>query len=142
MAMKFVDSANKKDITKNKNMNNNLSSIINATTPKPIAPKSNLAALLEATKKTEDISPDPVSGNSNASGTVTSQTSTQGTTNRESLKSEIITARLQNGWTQKELANKCGCSQGTVNRAENNLRVSIYMLLKVVSALSLKLHIK
>ncbi|MDD3175724.1 MAG: helix-turn-helix transcriptional regulator [Candidatus Nanoarchaeia archaeon] len=120
---------------------NNLNSIIDATTPKPIAPKSNLAALLEATKKTDDSPSDPASGNSNSSGTASSQSSAQSTTNRESLKNEIVTARIQNGWTQKELANKCGCSQGTVNRAENNLRVSVYMLLKVASALSLKLHI-
>jgi len=142
MATNLVDSASKKGITKNKNMNNNLSSIIEATTPKPITPKSNLAALLEATKKTDDSSPDPASGNSNASGTVPTQASAQSTTNRESLKSEIITARIQNGWTQKELANKCGCSQGSVNRAENNLHVSVCMLLRIANALSLKLHIK
>lgn len=120
---------------------NNLNSIIDATTPKTIAPKSNLAALLEATKKTDGSSSDPASGNSNSGGTAPSQAAAQSTTNRESLKNEIVTARIQNGWTQKELANRCGCSQGTVNRAENNLRVSVYMLLKVASALSLKLHI-
>lgn len=120
---------------------NNLNSIIDATTPKPIAPKSNLAALLEATKKTDGNSPDPNSSSSNSGGTAPTQASAQSTTNQELLKNEIMSARIQNGWTQKELANKCGCSQGTVNRAEKNLRVSVYMLLKVASALSLKLHI-
>lgn len=124
---------------------NNLNSIIDATTPKPIAPKSNLAALLEATKKTDGSSSDSASGNRNAGGTAPSPASTPAPapsmTNSESLKKEIVTARVQNGWTQKELANKCGCSQGTINRAENNLRVSVYMLLKIVSVLNLKLHI-
>lgn len=124
---------------------NNLNSIIDATTPKPAAPKSNLAALLEATKKTGGNHPDPVSADSNADGTAPSQASTPAPapsmTNSELLKNEIVTARIQNGWTQKELANKCGCSQGTVNRAERNLGVSVYMLLKVAAALNLKLHI-
>lgn len=62
---------------------------------------------------------------------------------RRGLKSEICrfikTERKVQGLSQRELAKKSYCSQGTIGRAEKNLWVSLDRLLNIINALGKKI---
>ncbi len=59
------------------------------------------------------------------------------------LGRQILDARLERGWTQKELAEKAGTKQANISRLENALlNPSVEMLQKLANALGARLEIQ
>ena len=55
--------------------------------------------------------------------------------NKEKLQTAIKSERLAQGLTQRQLAAKCGLSQGTITRAERNSWISFSCLLRIAQGL-------
>ena len=62
-------------------------------------------------------------------------------TNKEELQKTIKSERLGQGMTQRDLATKCGLSQGTITRAERNGYISFSCLMQIASGLGRKVII-
>jgi transcriptional regulator with XRE-family HTH domain len=58
------------------------------------------------------------------------------------LAGQVLHLRLENGWTQKELAERAGTKQANISRLENaKLNPSVEMLQRVADALGAELEV-
>jgi transcriptional regulator with XRE-family HTH domain len=58
------------------------------------------------------------------------------------LARQVLHLRLENGWTQKELAQRAGTKQANISRLENaKLNPSVEMLQRVADALGAELEV-
>ena len=58
------------------------------------------------------------------------------------LARQVLHLRLENGWTQKELAERAGTKQANISRLENaKLNPSVEMLQRVADALGAELEV-
>lgn len=129
---------------------NNLDALLNITKPAEPIKKNNLATLMAATKdeaKQEEVS---LNGIVNELGQMAATTVNATTTptqtaytpnNWEILQSELRTIRHSSGMTQRQLARKVGCSQGTITRAENHGWISLGTLIRIAEGLGCKVHV-
>lgn len=129
---------------------NNLDALLNITKPAEPIKKNNLATLMEATKdeaKQEEVSFDGLVnelGQMAATTVNTTPTPTQTAytpNNWEILQSELRAIRHSSGMTQRQLARKVGCSQGTITRAENHGWISLGTLIRIAEGLGCKVHV-
>ena len=131
---------------------NNLDALLNVTKPAEPLKKNNLATLMAATKdetKPEEASLDELANGLNQmTGQIVGPGSTPAPTNTtntpdnwEILQSELRSLRHQSGMTQRQLAHKVGCSQGTITRAENNGWISLGTLIRIAEGLGCKVHV-
>lgn len=131
---------------------NNLDTLLNLTKPAEPLKKNNLATLMAATKdetKPEEASLDELANGLNqmtgqivSPGSTPAPTNTTNTPNNwEILQSELRSLRHQSGMTQRQLAHKVGCSQGTITRAENNGWISLGTLIRIAKGLGCKVHV-
>lgn len=129
---------------------NNLDALLNITKPAEPIKKNNLATLMEATKdeaKQEEVSFDGlVNELGQMAATTVNATPTPTKTaytpnNWEILQSELRTIRHSSGMTQRQLARKVGCSQGTITRAENHGWISLGTLIRIAEGLGCKVHV-
>lgn len=129
---------------------NNLDALLNITKPAEPIKKNNLATLMEATKdeaKQEEVSFNGIvnelgqmaATTVNATPTPTQTAYTPN--NWEILQSELRTIRHSSGMTQRQLARKVGCSQGTITRAENHGWISLGTLIRIAEGLGCKVHV-
>jgi DNA-binding XRE family transcriptional regulator len=133
----------------------NLSTLLSMTKPAEPIKKNNLATLIAATKEdndknlpkgetdfiekilTEKLSeingntPDPSQTNSIPTGP----------DNWEIIQNELKALRKKSGLSQRALASKVRCSQGTITRAENHSWISLGTLIRIAEALGCKVHI-
>lgn len=129
---------------------NNLDALLNMTKPAEPIKKNNLATLMEATKdeaKQEEVSFDGlVNELGQMAATTVNATPTPTQTaytpnNWEILQSELRAIRHSSGMTQRQLARKVGCSQGTITRAENHGWISLGTLIRIAEGLGCKVHV-
>lgn len=129
---------------------NNLDALLNITKPAEPIKKNNLATLMAATKdeaKQEEVSSDGlVNELGQMAATTVNATPTPTQTaytpnNWEILQSELRTIRHSSGMTQRQLARKVGCSQGTITRAENHGWISLGTLIRIAEGLGCKVHV-
>lgn len=129
---------------------NNLDALLNITKPAEPIKKNNLATLMAATKdeaKQEEVSFDGlVNELGQMAATTVNATPTPTQTaytpnNWEILQSELRTIRHSSGMTQRQLARKVGCSQGTITRAENHGWISLGTLIRIAEGLGCKVHV-
>jgi len=129
---------------------NNLDALLNITKPAEPIKKNNLATLMAATKdeaKQEEVSFNGIvnelgqmaATTVNATPTPTQTAYTPN--NWEILQSELRTIRHSSGMTQRQLARKVGCSQGTITRAENHGWISLGTLIRIAEGLGCKVHV-
>lgn len=62
--------------------------------------------------------------------------------NKQELQKYIRDERRAQGLTQRQLARKCGMSQGTITRAERNGWISFWCLMKIAGGLGRKVMIQ
>ena len=73
--------------------------------------------------------------NSQSNYQVQTTTTSPATQNMEKIKAQIKAERIALGWSQRDLADKAGMSQGTITRAEKYGWISIWALLRITNAL-------
>ena len=61
--------------------------------------------------------------------------------NKRELQTQIRNQRIAQGLTQRQLAVRCGMSQGTITRVERNCWVSLACLLRIAEGLNCKVTI-
>ena len=61
---------------------------------------------------------------------------------QQQIRADIKNLRKAKGWTQRELARKARCSQGTITRIEKHYITNINTLLNIVTALDYDLKIQ
>lgn len=130
---------------------NNLDALLNVTKPAEPLKKNNLATLMAATKdeaKPEEATLDglvnvidQMTGQVNVAPTPAPTNTAYTPNNWEILQSELRSIRNQSGMTQRQLARKVGCSQGTITRAENHGWISLGTLIQIAEGLGCKVHV-
>lgn len=129
---------------------NNLDALLNITKPAEPIKKNNLATLMAATKdeaKQEEVSFDGLvnelgkMADTTVNATPTPTQTAYTPNNWEILQSELRTIRHSSGMTQRQLARKVGCSQGTITRAENHGWISLGTLIRIAEGLGCKVHV-
>jgi DNA-binding XRE family transcriptional regulator len=103
---------------------------------------SNLAEAVKALNNPKPVA--PATGPIMPSVQITANGGSQNnvTKNADSLKNELLSARINKGWTQRQLASHAGVSQGSIARLEKGLYTSLWMLLRVTTALRMQLTTK
>lgn len=102
---------------------------------------SNLLSAINAIKNKNlpKQSPPPVTSSQTAYNPVSASNQRQSAF--DLLATTIKTERKAKGWTQRDLASKCGYSQGTITRAENNMWISLTCLTSIANALGKKINL-
>ena len=97
---------------------------------------ASIAAL--ASLMSQVTAPSPVQNNA---GVVFPSNGNQTRSIMNQLCADIKAERMNQGMTQRDLAHKCGMSQGTITRAERHGWISIWALLRIVDALGKKIQL-